>query len=339
VAELWALRSLDHEIYADGPGGGYAWLQEHLVKGYSPAWHHPFRDGTWCASISQMGLSRWHNYYIEGLAWLATNMGIDGLYLDEIGYDREIMKRVRRVLDQRRPGSLLDLHSWNHFNNRAGFANCLNMYLEHLPYLDSLWIGEGRDYDEGPDHWMVEVSGIPFGLFSEMLQGGGNPWRGMLYGMSNRLPWSGNPRPIWKLWDDFGIAEAEMFGYWSPACPVKTGRKDVLATIYRREGKSLVCLASWAKEGVECKLAIDWAALGLDSTKAKLYAPEIDGLQCEDLFKPTDAVPVEPRGGWMFILDETDRKLTPIADPDVYTGRKLTLRRASTAPSSPRSGK
>ncbi len=330
VAELWALRSLGHEVYADGPGGGYAWLHEHLVKGYSPAWHQPFSDGTWCASISQMGLSRWHNYYIEGLAWLAKNTEIDGLYLDEIGYDREIMKRVRRVLDRHRPGSLLDLHSWNHFNGRAGFANCLNMYLEHLPFLDSLWIGEGRNYNEGPDHWMVEVSGIPFGLFSEMLQGGGNPWRGMLYGMTNRLPWSGNPRPIWKLWDDFGIEEAEMFGYWSPECPVRTGRKDVLATVYRRKGKSLVCLASWSGGGVDCKLKIDWAALGLDPTKAKLYAPEIDGIQSEDLFEPTDAIPVQPRGGWMFIIDEAERKLISIDNPDVYTSRKLTMEESFT---------
>ena len=136
VAELWALRSLGAEIFPHGPGGGYAWLHEHLVKDYSPAWHHRFSDGTWCASISQTGLSRWHNYYIEGLGYLARNLEIDGLYLDEIGYDREIMKRVRRVLDRERPGALLDLHSWNHLNDRAGFANCLNLYLDPLPELN-----------------------------------------------------------------------------------------------------------------------------------------------------------------------------------------------------------
>ena len=303
VAELWALRSLGDEIYADGPGGGYAWLHEHLVDGYSPAWHHPFPDGDWCASISQTGLSRWHNYYLEGLNWLLRDLGIDGLYLDEIGYDREIMKRVRRVLDKARPGSLLDLHSWNHFNGRAGYANCLNLYMEHLPYLDSLWIGEGRNYNEGPDHWMVEVSGIPFGLFSEMLQGGGNPWRGMLYGMTSRLPWSGNPGPIWKLWDDFGIADAELLGYWSPDCPVRTGRKDVLATVYRKKGKALVVVASWAKGAVECRLKIDWASLGLDGRKARLRGPKIDGLQAERTFAPGDVVPVPPGRGWMLIVE------------------------------------
>jgi len=315
VAEIWAMRSLGHEIYADGPGGGYAWLHEHLVDGYSPAWHHPFGDGTWCASISQTGLSRWHNYYLKGLGWLCREVDIDGLYLDEIGYDREIMKRVRRVLDKTRPGLLLDLHSWNHLNGRAGYANCLNLYMEHMPYLDSLWIGEGRNYNEGPDHWMVEVSGIPFGLFGEMLQGGGNPWRGMLYGMTARLPWSGNPRSIWKLWDDFRIAKSDMLGYWSPDCPVKTGRKDVLATVYRRKGKSaLLCIASWARQPVNCTLEIDWKALGLDPAKAKLHAPAIAGVQSEKVLDPAQPLPVAPGKGWMLIIDDEPRKAAPAPD-------------------------
>ncbi|MHC4092510.1 MAG: glycoside hydrolase domain-containing protein, partial [Planctomycetota bacterium] len=174
--------------------------------------------------------------------------------------------------------------------------------------LDSLWIGEGRDYDEPPDHWMVEVSGIPFGLFGEMLQGGGNPWRGMLYGMTNRLPWSGNPGPIWRLWDEFGIQEADMLGYWSPDCPVRTNQKNVLATVYRCKGKSLVCLASWEKTRVNCRLTIEWDSLELDSSKASLHAPEIPNFQSEKVFLPNDEIPVDPGRGWIFILDETARK-------------------------------
>ena len=82
-----------------------------------------------------------------------------------------------------------------------------NKYMEHFPYINSLWFGEGYDYNESPDYWLVEISGIPFGLYGEMLEGGGNPWRGMVYGMTNRLGWGGDPRPIWKFWDDFGIQQ------------------------------------------------------------------------------------------------------------------------------------
>ena len=115
VEEIWALRSLGDEIYIDGPGGGGAWLREHLVSHYTPAWHETLSTGEVDAAIATTGLSRWHNYYLEGLAWLLRNVEIDGLYLDGIGYDRQIMKRVRKVLDRNRPDSLIDFHSGNEF--------------------------------------------------------------------------------------------------------------------------------------------------------------------------------------------------------------------------------
>lgn len=37
--ELWAMRSLGHEILSGGNGGGYSWLQEHMVDDYTPAWY------------------------------------------------------------------------------------------------------------------------------------------------------------------------------------------------------------------------------------------------------------------------------------------------------------
>jgi len=170
-----------------------------------PAWHQPFGGGLWDASIATTGLSRWHNYYLEGMGWLIRNVGVDGLYLDGIGYDREIMKRLRKVMDRARPGCLIDFHCGNHYAPEYGLNNIVNQHLEHLPYIDSLWLGEGFNYDEAPEYWLVELSGLPFGLYGEML-GVGNPWRGMVYGMSNRLPYGGgDPRGLWKVWDSFGI--------------------------------------------------------------------------------------------------------------------------------------
>ena len=303
IVEIFAARSLGTEVFAHGPGGGYTWLQEHLGTGYIPAWHHWFPDGDVCAALTTSGLSRWHNYYLEGLGWLVRNVEIDGLYLDDVGYDRVVMQRARKILDRARPGCLLDLHSWNHFNGRAGFANCANLYLELFPYIDSLWLGEGFDYNQSPDYWLVEMSGIPYGLYGEMLQGGGNPWRGMVYGMTSRLPWSGNPTAIWKVWDDFGIADAKMLGYWVPGCPVRPARKDVLATVYRRKGKALIALASWAKGDVKTTLAIDWKALGLDPAKARLTAPAIAGFQDAATFAPTDAIPVPQGRGWLLLIE------------------------------------
>jgi hypothetical protein len=300
AVELFALRSLGREIFSGGPGGGFSWLQEHLGSDYIPAWFVPeLKD----AAIINSGMSRWHNYYLEGLDWLVKNVGIDGLYIDDVAFDRTTMKRVRKILDRGRPGALIDLHSANQFNPRDGFASSSNLYLEHFPYLNRLWFGEYFDYNSAPDYWLIEISGIPFGLMGEMLQDGGNPWRGMIYGMTNRLPWSGkNPARLWKVWDEFVIEDAQMIGYWSPSCPVKTDCKDVLATVYAKKGSALISVASWAKESVNCRLEIDWKALGLDPKKAKLYAPEIEDFQPEQTFNVGESIPVDPGKGWLLIL-------------------------------------
>jgi hypothetical protein len=298
--ELFALRSLGDEIFSSGPGGGFSWLQEHLVSDYIAAWFVPeLKD----AAIINSGMSRWHNYYLEGLDWLVRNVGIDGLYIDDVAFDRTTMKRVRKILDRGRPGALIDLHSANQFNPRDGFASSANLYLEHFPYLNRLWFGEYFDYNSAPEYWLIEMSGIPFGLMGEMLQDGGNPWRGMVYGMTNRLPWSGqDPSRLWRVWDEFAIGEAEMFGYWSPNCPVKTGHPHVLATAYVKKGGVLVSLASWAKEKTDVRLDIDWQALGITENDAKITAPLIADFQPEAAFQPGDPIPVEPGKGWLLIV-------------------------------------
>ena len=69
-----------------------------------------------------------------------------------------------------------------------------------------------------------------------------------------------------------------MVGYWTPGCPVVADRKDVLATVYCRPGKALVAMASWAPRKVECRLKIDWSALGMDGSQARFRAPAVERL-------------------------------------------------------------
>jgi hypothetical protein len=138
----------------------------------------------------------------------------------------------------------------------------------------------------------------------EMLQDGGNPWRGMIYGMTNRLPWAGDPRPVWRFWDEYDIASKAMIGYWVPEAPVKTGRGDILATSYRGKGQTLVALASWAKEASSTTLQIDWRALGIDPAKATISAPAIEKFQEARSFKVGEAIAVEPGKGWLLVIGQ-----------------------------------
>jgi len=298
-----ALRSLGTEVYSPGKGGGFSWLQEHLDTNYIAAWFVPeIKD----AAIINSGMNRWHNYYVEGMNWLVKNVGIDGVYLDDVAFDRVTMKRIKRVLTQNNHPGIIDLHSANQYNKSDGFNNSAILYLEHFPYLNRLWFGEYFDYQKNnPDFFLTEVSGIPFGLMGEMLQDDGNPWRGMVYGMTSRLGWSekSDPKPLWKAWDNFGIKGSEMIGYWSENCPVKTDNPKVLATIYKQKGKTMVALASWDESDTKINLNIDWNKLGLSADKVKISAPGIDKFQIAGNYPNGKFIPVEKGKGLILILE------------------------------------
>ncbi len=297
--ETHPMRSLGTEIYSPGDGGGFSWLQEHIVDDYIAAWFVPeLKD----AAIINSGMSRWHNYYVEGMSWLVKNVGIDGIYLDDVAFDRTTMKRIRRMLVSDRGPGIIDFHSANQFNKRDGFNNSANLYLEHFPYLNRLWFGEYFDYDMDPDFWLVEVSGIPFGLMGEMLEKGGNKWRGMVYGMTNRLPWGNNdPSQIWKFWDEFGMQGTEMIGYWVTDNPVKTNHDKVKATLYKKNDAILIAVASWAETDVDVRLDIDWKALGMRSS-ATMEFPAIENYQDDQVLRVKESFTIPKGKGFLIVI-------------------------------------
>ena len=79
------------------------------------------------------------------------------------------------------PSSLLSLPEMAHVKKALQFSergmkiegdtlNRVSEIMLQLPYLDRLWIGEGFNCDRVSwDYWLVEMSGLPFGLMSEML--------------------------------------------------------------------------------------------------------------------------------------------------------------------------
>lgn len=327
MPELFPLHSFNGEIILPGPGreartllhpqGPHVQLTETLREQFVPAWESPVGAPYAGLDLSVITTpdSRWNNFYLEGLRWLVDKSDFDGIYIDDTALDATSLRRARRILDAR-PGRLIDLHTWNHFNEYAGFANNLTIYMEILPYLDRLWLGEGFVANTvSPEFWLVEMSGLPFGLMSEMLDGA-NPWRGMVFGETARMPWSGDPRGLWKVWDEFGIQGTEFLPFFINNCPVRTGHANVLASVYRKKGRSFVALSSWADTATDIGLNIDWKALGLDSARAVLYAPSIQGMQPEQRWKPGELIQVAPKRGWFLVLDEVERQFVPAsADP------------------------
>ncbi|MBN8460285.1 MAG: hypothetical protein J0M04_20850 [Verrucomicrobia bacterium] len=317
LPEFFALKSMGGEIIlprkegvawpVTNPQGPHPWLREHVGEDIVPAWRENLKFPEYPNKLDLAVIttpdSRWNNFYLEGLDYLIKNAGIDGLYIDDTALDRVSMQRARRILDaDGNTGRRVNMHSWNHHNGLAKWSNSSIAFMELYPYYDGLWHGEGFNADSPPEFMLVEMSGIPFGLMSEMLDHP-NPWHGMVFGMRVRWPWSGDPRPIWKLEDRFGIADSEFIGWWDPACPVKTGHPQVKASVFRKSGSAFIAMASWAKEPVTVKPEVDWKALGIDPGKGKLLRPECANLQTEAAIDPAAGISIDPNKGCFLIAE------------------------------------
>lgn len=308
--ELLPLLSLGHEVFSDGPGLGHIWLQEHVGSGYVSAWFAPDVDDI---AVVTSGESRWENFYVKSLAELVRRTGIDGIYLDDIAYDRHTMLRVRKVLERNcgeTSGPDIDLHSANQFTARDGFVSSANLYMEHMPYVDRLWFGEYFDYENtSPEYWLVELSGIPFGLMGEMLEGGGNPWRGMVFAMTGRAPAVDN-RPLWRFWADNGLEEATMIGHWASDAPIRSSNPEVLTTTWlTSDGSAVVALASWAAEPVDVSLVFDGgaaSALSADGAAGLAASPvtvqPIEGFQTAASYGSGQPITLEPKRGLLLTI-------------------------------------
>jgi hypothetical protein len=230
---------------------------------------------------------------------MVKNIGIDGIYIDDSALDRKTLRRGRQILDADGNRRLIDLHSCNHFSRLFGYSNSLHIYLDLLPYIDRVWIGEGFRDDNPLDFWLVEMSGIPFGLMGEMLDAR-NIFRGMTLGMLPRLLWD-DPVPIWKLWDSFGMKDARMFGYWDTRCPVKTGNENLPATVYINGDQALVVIANWTDLPQMGEWTVDETLLGFKPSKMSL--PEIKKTQWDKPFRG-GKLEVMGRNGLIVLLEK-----------------------------------
>ena len=323
LPEFWALNSLNGEVIFPGPGnatrtealhpnGPNEWLIKNVREKYIPAWYNVVKEGKFKGetdlSVITTPDSRLNNFYIAGLDWMVRNMKIDGVYIDDAALDRFSLRRARKIIDRYRPEGRMDFHSWNHFNKWAGFASCLNIYMDLLPYLDLVWIGEGRDYDRLPDHWLIEVSGIPFGLTGQMLQDGGNAWRGMVYGITNRAGYAPvGPDHLWKFFDKYRFSQRVMVGYWDKNCPVTCNNPLVKASVFKNPDDVIVAVANWTDEDQMVSLDVDWKKMGMDPDKVDISIPGIEEFQTGRANVSLDQINLPAKKGYLVLLKRNNK--------------------------------
>lgn len=275
MAETFVYKALGDEIILRKKGVSHSWQKEKpqwLIDNFGediiPGWFVKYKHGKYKndhdISFIVRPDTRLDNYYIEGLNWLVDNIGIKGIYIDDTSLDRTTLERAKKVLQK--ADGLIDMHMWNHEEVRAGDVSCMNLYTEIIPFLDSVWLGEGFFYKKySPEYVLAEVCGIPYGVTGQMLEGGGDLYLGMLYAMNNRYGWHyKNATQMYKIWDDFGIENSRMLGYWHSDNPVKTNNANVLATVYLKKNEALLCFYNFSDKSERFYIQADKNMLGFN---------------------------------------------------------------------------
>lgn len=199
--------------------GGANYLHEHLKTDYVSCWQQDLTNGEIDAAVCDVGTSRWFNYYLEGVQRsVQSPPHMDGIYYDGINFGRSGMQRVRKTIDRasanKQFAAKIDLHTGN---IGAGGPPGVR-YAAHAAYADKFWNGEGFQFKNDADYWLVEVSGLIHGIGADRL-GGRDHIKGMVYATTERNNPSANE--LWKFWDQVEIAEHEMIGYWEKDAVVK----------------------------------------------------------------------------------------------------------------------
>lgn len=319
LPEFFALKSLDGEVImprkegvkwpCTNPYGPNQWLRDHVGMNIVPAWRENIKFSQYPHRLDLAVLTapdtRWNNFYLGGLEYLVKEYGIDGLYIDDTMLNHDAMMQARRILDaDGNTGRRIDMHSWNHFNSRGGYGNSAIIFMELFPFIDRTWCGEGFNYDSKPDFWLVEMSGIPFGLLGEMLGWSVRPHRGIVFAETGRWGWGSDPRQMWKFFDKVQLGDAEMIGFWDPANPVKISdpSSSVLATVYKLKGKYVIAMANFSNKETTVKWSLNSQGMNLKDC-GTLDQPLIKGFQDKRSVKVSDPLTIPGRKGFIFIAE------------------------------------
>jgi len=169
------------------------------------------------------------------------------------------------------------------------------------PFLPALRFGEGFNPNESPEYWLVEMSGLPYGIPAEQLTFP-NLWRGMVFAEGAR------PAPyLWQAWDSMGLTTpgTTLTGWWDdmPLATVSLPA-TVRGSVYtipsgfgRRVTSYVLAIASWHPVNVTVAVTLH-AAIG----NVAASAPGITSFQEAVANIDLRALPLAAGKGWLVSL-------------------------------------
>jgi len=281
-----------------------AWHENHLPDGLPRGWPRVHNAGNEHA-VPVSNATRIGNFYLESMRYMTRHFGTDGAYWDgadgpTLGH-REMAKRLWTIFRETKPEATIDVHHGNTL-----LESPIVQHMLVLPFIDSIWHGEGFPYDAfDPWEWLVEISGLPFGIPSELLGGEEYFGRAMLFGIWPRMGWCAGAEKqekLWKFFDRFGISNAEMRGWWTDN-GITLDRPDIKVTAFRHPENGVLLVigcwhqevAAWMEMTLDVSLLLDRRKLGLPD--GPLQATDI--LTGEDVDIKRPVLLPDPKAGRM----------------------------------------
>jgi len=237
------------------------------------------------------------DYLVSGAAWLMDSFGFDGIYTDGLthvyacqneahgcGYRdddgnlhstwpifaaRETIKRLYRIIKQRKPDGFLV--------NHASF----DYVLPTLAFSDILYTGEHEDY-ENLLTARVRFNSEPWGIYvttlgsSEHIYSSLHTMTSLLHGVSiwgsgllGRNDFGRKEHRLRQAYKSFHTSSAEWIPYWKGENNFyKVDPPMIKASLYYHAGKNaLIIVGNYDKEEKDVSLSLDLAKLGLRGRK------------------------------------------------------------------------
>lgn len=225
---------------------------------------------------------RMDNFFVEGVNYLINYADLDAISMKNPSISRTTAERVAKCIRGKRTSTgVMELEVSNRFNEKNGYVNSLNAYVNVLPFINKLSIGEGYDLSRGPDYVLTEASGIIYGLCADTHVGAGVT-RSLIYGM---LPKYGEDEAysraiggINKLFNDFDIENATFKGFWDSSNPFKVDNANVYCSTYINGDNMIAVIHNANAKTTTFEVGIE-NKFGYTTLGKKVRAPEIEGLQ------------------------------------------------------------
>lgn len=236
-------------------------------------------------SVLTVPMSRYDNYYLEGIRYISENSGIKAFVLDDPCLGRDTAERLKKAVAKR--GSkdgcgALFIKLTDRFNGRNGFACTLNEYAAVLPFTDKFSIDGNFGFDTAaPDAALASMSGILFGNTAESPKTAGI-CQSLTYCMLPEYGYDRDKndalRDLYGILDEFVTEKTVFKGYWDTTNPVRSDNKSILCSAYITGENMLAVIYNCSDNTLDFEIGIE-NKLGFTTVGKKCRMPGISWMQ------------------------------------------------------------